>query len=362
MDLQHLKLIIISTPIGFIGSGRGGGVELTLVSIVKGLLEMGYEITIIASEGSSLPSSCQKANIIEVKGVDQVSWQQQKDDSPIEIPMDGILPKFLEIAINLSKEYDAILNLSYDWLPIWITPYINANIFHLISMGGVSKIIKNTIKNISETHHSRLAFHTYTQASDYRLEKEPIIVGNGFDFRDYDFQANSTGPIGWAGRVAPEKGLEDAAKVAASLGDTLLVWGFIENNDYASKIEASVPPGTIEWRGFLNTHQFQSQMGACRVLINTPKWNEAYGNVVMEAMGCGVPVVAYNRGGPGELIKSGVTGWLVPPDDIDKLREAVLKANKINRKDCREWAIQSSSYQQLAKRIHCWITNEIAIK
>ena len=59
--------------------------------------------------------------------------------------------------------------------------------------------------------------------------------------------------------------------------------------------------------------------------------SEVYGNVVMEAMACGVPVVAYNRGGPGELVKSGHTGWLVPPDDIEQLKMAVSKIDQIDR-------------------------------
>ena len=54
--------------------------------------------------------------------------------------------------------------------------------------------------------------------------------------------------------------------------------------NYALEIENSVSTGTIQWRGYLDTHEFQNQLGECRALINTPKWNEAYGNVVMESM------------------------------------------------------------------------------
>ncbi len=357
MTLKNSKIILISTPIGFIGSGRGGGVELTLISILKGLLEMGHEVVLVAPEHSVLPEGCEAADLKIVVGVDQESWQHRDFDAPMTIPVNGVLPNLLSEAFSVAKESDVILNLGYDWLPLWLTPYVKPKIFNLISMGSVSNLMQNTIKNLSKTHHARLAFHTYSQASDYELTHDPIVLGNGFELKNYNFQLYPKGSLGWAGRVAPEKGLEDAARVAASIGEKLIVWGVIEDKDYASKVEASVPTGTIQWQGFLDTKDFQNQLGSCRALLNTPKWNEAYGNVVMEAMACGVPVVAYNRGGPSELIKSGVTGWLVQPDDVDQLRKGVLKIDQINRQDCRKSAVELASYQGFAKRINSWIVS-----
>ena len=162
--------------------------------------------------------------------------------------------------------------------------------------------------------------------------------------------------------MAPEKGLEDAATLAADLDDRLLVWGLIEDADYAAEAESSVPKGTIEWRGFLPTHEFQRELGFCRALINTPKWNEAYGNVVVEALACGVPVVAYDRGGPGEIIDSGKTGWLVPPDDIGGLKLAVNRLGEIDRKNCRRWVENFASQKVFAKRVADWIQAEIEKK
>ncbi len=356
---RPLKFVLISTPIGSLGSGKGGGVELTLVSIIKGLLEIGHEVLLVAPEGSCLPSDCEAAEVIKIPGMEQLSWQHQNLDSPISIPIDGVLPKLLETALTAGKNYDAILNLSYDWLPLWVTPYVEAKLFHLISMGCVSRVMGDVVKKLSKSHHYRMAFHTFSQASDYELVKDPIVLGNGFDLKKYSFQSSTTGPLGWAGRVAKEKGLEDAAKVAALLGDELHVWGVIEDENYASEIESLVPNGTIKWRGFLKTEEFQKQLGCCRAFVNTPKWNEAYGNVVIEAMACGVPVISYDRGGPGELVKSGLTGWLVPPDDIGRLKEAVLKTEKIDRQNCRDWAMQKASYKSFAKRICSWIVEEI---
>ncbi|KGG12065.1 MULTISPECIES: glycosyltransferase family 4 protein [Prochlorococcus] len=364
MTVNALKLLLVSTPIGSLGSGKGGGVEVTLLSLIQGLLRIGHEVILVAPNGSQLPEECKDIEVCYVSGLAQASWQHQNYISPVTIPVKGVLPsmwdKALEIA--LEKGVDAILNFGYDWLPLWITPYVRPNIFHLISMGGVSEAMKNQINNLSKTHHSRLAFHTHRQASDYDLVQQPIVVGNGFDLDKYKFNPRSDGPLGWAGRVAPEKGLEDAAAVAAHFQETLLVWGVVENEQYARNIEESLPAGTIDWRGFLPTKEFQNQLGECRAFINTPKWNEAYGNVVVEAMACGVPVIAYNRGGPGELVNSGVTGWLVQNDDIDELILAAKRVDKIDRNKCREWALNSASYQCFAKKIAMWISEENAYK
>ena len=360
MKAKKLKIVLISTPIGFLGSGQGGGVELTLTSLMKGLLYLGHEIILVAPSGSKLPFDCNKVSLKEIEGIDQPGWQKRQFSHPLTIPFDGVLPKMLKAALDISKDADAILNLSYDWLPLWMTPYVDTNIFHLISMGAVSKVMKKAIEEVSLMNHSLLAFHTNSQASDYELIDDPIIVGNGFDLEKYEFQPDKDGPIGWAGRIAPEKGLEDALSVAVELGEELLVWGLIEDKEYARKLEEDFPGGTIKWQGYLQTSEFQKELGRCRALINTPKWNEAFGNVVVEALACGVPVVAYKRGGPGELIEHGVTGWLAPPDDVALLLQGVLNIHQIDRKECRIWSEKNACYKSFAMRIINWLYEGIA--
>ena len=211
------------------------------------------------------------------------------------------------------------------------TQRVSAKIFHLISMGDVAAVMRDVIEAVAAWDPRRLAFHTQRQAADFQLPAPANVVGNGFDLSNYTFQSQTNGPLGWAGRIAPEKGLEDAAAAAAALGEQLLVWGLREDDAYARQVESSVPKGTIDWRGFRSTQELQQELGPCRALINTPKWNEAYGNVVAEALACGVPVVAYDRGGPGELVNSGRTGWLVPPDDVAALAEALRCVDSIER-------------------------------
>ena len=249
--------------------------------------------------------------------------------------------------------------MSYDWLPIWMTLNIELPIAHIISMGSESSVISNLISKVYAKYPYNFAFHSEIQAKDYPFIKKPTIIGNGFKLDNYVFQDLVDGPLAWVGRVAPEKGLEDAAYVANKLGEKLNVWGVMENEKYAMEIEKSFPKGAINWMGFLATEELQKELGKCRVLINTPKWNEAYGNVIVEALACGVPVVAYRRGGPSEIIQHGETGYLVNPDDKETLVTCVEIIEKIKRKKCREWVEKNASTDIFANKVVKWLNKVI---
>ena len=354
-----MHIVLISTPIGYLGSGKGGGVEITLNSLVSGLIEKGHSLDIVAPENSKLSEISEKIQLHHVRGEEQISWQHQDFYSPVSISNNSLLPEMIEKALDLGKEADIVLNFSYDWLPIWMTLNVNFPIAHIISMGSESFVVSNLIKKVYSKYPNNFAFHSKIQAADYPFVKSPIVIGNGFQLDKYIFKDFKYGPLAWVGRIAPEKGLEDAAYVANKLGEKLNVWGIIQDKSYASKIKKLFAPGTIEYKGFLETHNLQKELGACRALLNTPKWNEAYGNVVVEALACGVPVIAYKRGGPGEIIEHGETGFLAIPDDKDNLLYYLKIINKINRKKCREWVEINASSSIFASKVLTWLNKVI---
>ena len=354
-----MHIVIISTPIGFLGSGKGGGVELTLNSLVNGLLAIGHKVDVVAPKNSKLLEASKKAKLYFVEGEEQTSWQHQDYYSSVSIPNNSLLSGMIEKAISIGKKADIILNFAYDWLPIWMTLNLNIPIAHLISMGSESFVISNLISHVYSKYPYNFAFHSKIQASDYYFIKNPIVIGNGFELKNYIFQDCKNGPLGWVGRVAPEKGLEDAAYVANVLGEKLNVWGIVQDESYALKIEKLCSPGILEWKGFLETDSLQKELGTCRALLNTPKWNEAYGNVVVEALACGVPVVAYKRGGPSEIIEHGKTGYLAKPDDRESLINYLEIINKIDRKNCREWVENNASSNIFASKVVNWLNSVI---
>jgi UDP-glucose:tetrahydrobiopterin glucosyltransferase len=357
-----MRVLVVSTPVGALGSGRGGGVELTACTLVAGLLERGHAVTVLAAEGSQLPASCAGAVLWTCSGSSPVSAQHQQRDAPITMPADGLLQAFWRRVLLEAPTagVELVINLAYDWLPFWLTPVAPLPLFHLVSMGSVGEAMDRVIAEVAAWDQRRLAFHTAVQAADFDLVEEPVVLGNGFDLSAYAFCAEPEPLLGWAGRVAPEKGLEDAAAAAAQLGLPLAVWGLVEDEAYAAAVEASVPASTLQWRGFLPTLQLQAELGHCQALLNTPKWNEAYGNVVVEAMACGVPVVAYRRGGPGELVQPGLNGLLVQPDDVAALATATAEVGSIDRRACRQWVEANASRAVLAERVEAWLLRGLA--
>ena len=143
-----MKLTIISTPIGSLGSGRGGGVELTLNSLVSGLLEQNHLINVVAPINSILSESCRSANLFTVEGSPQKSWQHQNYYTKTKISKDSIVYVMLEKALSLMNNCDAIINLAYDLLPISKTLEVKYPIVHLVSMGNESQEISNIISKV----------------------------------------------------------------------------------------------------------------------------------------------------------------------------------------------------------------------
>ena len=104
-----MHIVLISTPIGFLGSGKGGGVELTLNSLVTGLLSLGHDVDVIAPKNSQLFESNKKARLYLVEGEEQTSWQHQDFNSSITIPNNSLYLECLKREL-ISLLADILLN------------------------------------------------------------------------------------------------------------------------------------------------------------------------------------------------------------------------------------------------------------
>ncbi|GAB4136521.1 MAG: glycosyltransferase family 4 protein [Cyanobacteria bacterium J069] len=348
-----LRLLLLSTPVAPLGTGLGGGVELTLYNLATELANRGHLVRIVAPEGSQLPDASE-VPIVAIAGKLQTSAQNQHYTDPVVMPPASVLGYMWDYARQVQHDYDLLVNFAYDWLPLYLTPFFQRPIAHLISMGALTAAMDAAIQQVAAAFPGTLAAHSHAQAQTFACADQFRVLGNGLDLSRYGFCAEPDHRLGWVGRLAPEKGLEDAIAVSAQTGIPLSVWGAMPDPDYWQQLQQRYPTAPIDYRGFLATEQLQQELGRCRALLMTPKWVEAFGNVAVEALACGVPVIAYRRGGPAEIVVDGETGWLVEPDQVTGLIQAVRQIEQIDRAACRRRAEAYYSMPKMGDRTEQW--------
>lgn len=357
-----LKLLFVSTSVGALGSGLGGGVELTLTNIAVAMRQRGHQVDVIAPDGSELPAiaHAHQINLTPIKGQWQTMAQSQGREALIMLPENSVLGNMWDYVRQVESQYDLVINFAYDWLPLYLTPFLQRPIAHLISMGSLSDAMDRAIAQTLDRFPGTIGVHSVAQADTFVFGDRCRVLANGFDLSRYQFHAQPDHALGWVGRIAPEKGLEDAIAASQVAKIPLRVWGAILDTDYWNYAISGADPLGVQYQGFVGTQELQAGLGRCRALLTTPKWVEAFGNVAVEALACGVPVIAYRRGGPAEIVESGKSGFLVEPDSVDELVAAIAKVDQLDRRACRQRAEAEYSLAAMGDRVERWVEEILA--
>jgi UDP-glucose:tetrahydrobiopterin glucosyltransferase len=351
LSRPKLKILILSTPVGALGSGLGGGVELTIANLARELRSRGHLIEIIAPLGSELGD----LSIMPIPGELQLTAQTQELAASIVMPGNPVLANMWAKARAVEQDYDIIFNTAFDWLPFYLTPFFDRPIAHFVSMGSQIAAIDLAIERVAVDFPGTIGVCTRTQADTFSFGDLCYVVGgSGVDPAVYEYCETAEDALAWLGRLSPEKALEDAVAAAARTGMKLKIMGKVQDPDYWAQIQRDYPDAPIEYLGFLPTHELQKSLRTCKGMLMTPRWVEAFGNVAIEALACGVPVIAYRRGGPAEIIKDGKTGFLVEPDSVEGLVAAIGRLDEIDRSDCRHEAETVYSQSAWGDLIESW--------
>ena len=254
-------------------------------------------------------------------------------------------------------DFDVVLNLAYDELPFREGLELVRPVAHLVSMGSLTDAMDRVIDDTLRCAPLSVAMHSKAQAATYLRGTAATIIGSGIDVENCSFveSPNADGRVGFVGRISVEKGLRDAVEACVRARRPLHVWGYRQDERTWADAIAGAPPRSVTYRGFVTTEILRSQLGECAALVMAPKWTEAFGNVAIEAMACGVPVVSYRRGGPAEIVVDGESGRLVVPDDVPGLAAALCDLESLSRHACRRRAETHFSTQAFARRVEAWL-------
>lgn len=353
---RAFKLLFISTSVAPLGSGIGGGVELTIQNITINLNKHGIIPDIVAPEGSVLKGS----NLTGLSGTLQPKAQLYSRNENPATPEDAVLIKMCDYAHKNQHRYDLIINFSYDWLPIYLTPSFEVPLAHFISMSSLNDAMDFEMGRLATRFRKRMACYTFSQAATFPEPEVFTILGSGIDNTRYHFRKEPGSYIVWIGRISREKSVEDAAEVAKRTGVPLKIMGIMEDPGYWDEVISRYSETNIEYAGFKTTDEMQKITGGARALLMTPKWIEAFGMAAIEALACGVPVISYNRGGPSEIIEHGATGFLTEPGSIEGLIEALDNVDRIDRMNCRLSVEEKFSLDALDKKCQAWFQDILA--
>lgn len=135
------------------------------------------------------------------------------------------------------------------------------------------------------------------------------------------------GYLAFLGRIAPEKRVDRAIEIARSVGLPLKIAAKVDRVDeeyFRTEIEPLLSLPGIEYVGEIDDRAKSRFLGDARALVFPIEWPEPFGLVLIEAMACGTPVLAFNRGAVREVVDPGVTGYVV-----ESVGEAICKIGSV---------------------------------
>ena len=295
-----------------------GGTERVVAHLTDALVDLGHEVTLFASGDART-----RANLVAVR--DQAL---RLDPNPLRSDLAAHMALLAELADRVD-EFDVIH---------FHTDLIHFPFFERFADRTVTTLHgRLDLKDLPDAYARWSAFPLVSISESQRRPLPnanwAATVPHGFPPDLYRFSARPQGYLAFLGRISPEKGPERAIEIATRLGKPLRMAAKIDQADLAYFEDVVEPLITgnplVEFIGEIGDGDKSAFLGGATALLFPIDWPEPFGLVMIEAMACGAPVVAFRCGSTPEVIEDGATGFLV--DNIDQAVEAANWATGLDR-------------------------------
>jgi glycosyltransferase involved in cell wall biosynthesis len=311
-----------------------GGTERVVAYLTDALMELGHDVTLFASGDSET-----KATLVP-------SWPQALRLDPSLRDPYAPLHLHLETVARRAGEFDVIHShidyfgfslLRRAEVPSITTLHGRLDLSELGPLYALYDDVK--VVSISNAQRTPLPHAAYVGTVLHGLPRD--LLGRG---------AGRGGYVAFLGRMSQEKGPDAAIRIAGAAGIPLKMAAKIGRGDvnyYRAAVEPLLSGPSVEFVGEIREPEKQEFLGNAAALLFPITWPEPFGLVLIEAMACGTPVIAYDNGSVREIIEDGVTGFIVS-NEAEAVR-ALHRVGTLNRHRIRAEFERRFTARRMAK-------------
>lgn len=304
--------------------------ELVTSLLTEALVARGVDVTLFATRDSftsgRLAGVCPRP-YSEDPAIDAKVWE------------------ILHVAHLLERaaEFDLIHNQA-DFVPLAFSRLVTTPM--LTTIHGFSS---ERILPVFQAYQDRVAYVAISEADRHPSLSYAATIHHGIRLEDFPFDSHGSEDLLFFGRIHPDKGVVEAIAAARAAGRGLQLAGIIQDHAYHQHaVLPAIDGKRVIYHGPVGGPDRARMLGSARALLHLINFDEPFGLSVVEAMACGTPVIAFNRGSMPELIDHGVTGFLV--DNVDEAVTAIDRIGEIDRAACRAHVEQHFTVDVMADR------------
>lgn len=329
LNQYPMRVGLVVPPFIPVPPERYGGTELFVAQLAEGLRLRGH-MPVVYTVGAS-------------KVACKTRWRWPRGSWPIEMPNESSLD-------DLDHASWACAEAAHECDVIHANSAPTLSFSRFLEMPWVCTLHHPHEPTLSR-YYGRLPEVHYVAISHNQAHAEVMpnlsVVHHGLDTRDYELGQGRREYLAFVGRIAPIKGTHHAIAVARKAGLPLKIAGEIQPifRDYwETRIRPQVDGREIEYVGEVNLKQKNQLLSKARALLFPIEWEEPFGLVMIEAMACGAPVLAFARGSAPEVVADGISGWL-----CHTIAEMAMRARtlEISATGCRRYVEQHFSLKQM---------------
>jgi glycosyltransferase involved in cell wall biosynthesis len=342
----RLRIAMLAPPWISVPPPGYGGVESVVSALTEALVRDGHDVTLLCAPGSR--STARVVTLLEQAQPEEI------ERSLYEV--DHVARAFSVIEHAAESERFDVVHDHCGFTALAMADRIATPVVHTLH----GQFTPSTAAFYA--HHAHKA--TLIGVSQAQLASAPPglggveVVPNPIDLGAWPLKEQKGDYLLWIGRMAPVKGPDRAIAAARIAGLPLVLAGVIQPGQqefFDHEIAPHVDGDRVRWVGEVSGVTKLSLFADARALLMPIRWDEPFGMVMVEALACGTPVIAFAEGAARELVVHGKTGFLV--DDEQAMGEAVAELAQIAPSACREWVathcdvnVVARAYEQVYRR------------